>query len=127
MTTARRTQPNVLELDVVFAGTVVVVVVGWDVVVAACACVVVVGGTVVVVVGSVVGGTVVVVGAIEVVVTGVVVVVVSWAAAVPDRTPSSIGAPAIERSSAVVRRETLGIIRPAYGQRLAWTGDHGHT
>ncbi len=75
MTTAKRTQPNVLELDVVLA-TVVVVVVGCDVVVVACARVVVVAGIVVVVVGAVVGGTVVVVvGATVVVVTGAVVVV----------------------------------------------------
>ena len=62
----------------------------------------------VVVVGAVVGGTVVVVvGATVVVVTGTGVVVVSWAAAGPARTPSSIGAPAIARSSAVVRPETF--------------------
>ena len=89
MTTAKRTQPNVLEVDVALAA-VVVVVVGWDVVVVACGRVVVVAGRVVVVVGEVVGGTVVVVvGATVVVVTGaLVVVVVSWAAALPDRTPS---------------------------------------
>ena len=78
---------------------------------------------VVVVVGAVVGGTVVVVvGATVVVVTGAVVVVVSWAAAVPARTPSSIGVPAIARSSAVVRRETFGSIRAAYGQWPARQG-----
>jgi hypothetical protein len=125
MTTAKRTQPNVLELDVL-AGTVVVVVAGWDVVVVACARVVVVAGSVVVVVGAVVGGTVVVVvGATVVVVTGAVVVVVSWAVALPDRTPSRIGVPAMARSSAVVRRETFGAMCPAYGQWLAWKGDHG--
>ena len=125
MTTAKRTQPNVLEFDVVLAAVVVVVVVGCDVVVVACTRVVVVAGSVVVVVGAVVGGTVVVVvGATVVVVTGAVVVVVSWAAAVPDRTPSSIGVPAIARSSAVVRRETFGSIRAAYGQWPARSGDH---
>ena len=125
MTTAKRTHPNVLELDVDFPGTAVVVVVGWDVVVVACARVVVVAGSVVVVVGAVVGGTVVVVvGANVVVVTGAVVVVVSWAAAVPDRTPSSIGVPAIARNSAGMRRETFGIIRTAYGSWLVWKGDH---
>jgi hypothetical protein len=127
MTTAKRTQPNVLELDVDLAA-VVVVVVGWDVVVVGCARVVVVAGTVVVVVGAVVGGTVVVVvGANVVVVTGAVVVVVSWAAAVPDRTPSRTGVAAIARTSAVVRRETFGCIRSAYGQRQAQSGDHGRS
>ena len=122
MTTAKRTQPNVLELDVVLA--TVVVVVGCDVGVVACTRVVVVAGSVVVVVGAVVGGTVVVVvGATVVVVTGAVVVVVSWAAAVPDSTPSSMGVPAIARSSAVVRRETFGSIRAAYGQWPARQGD----
>jgi hypothetical protein len=125
MTTARRTQPNVLELDVVFVGTeVVVVVAGWLVVVA-CGCVVVVGGSVVVVVGAVVGGTVVVVGATVVVVTGAVVVVVSWAAAVPDRTPSRSGVPAMVSSTAVACREPFGSICPAYDQSLTQKGDRG--
>jgi hypothetical protein len=82
-----------------------------------------------VVVGAVVGGTDVVVGATVVVVTGAVVVVVSWALAVPDRTPSRIGILAIARSSAVVRRETFGGIRAAYGQWRARQGTmcaHGH-
>ena len=119
MTTARRIQPNVLELDAVLAGTVVVVVAGWEVVVVVCARVVVVAGSVVVVVGAVVGGTVVVVvGATVVVVAGTVVVVVSWAAAVPDRTPSKSGVAAMASRSAVVRRETLGTILSAYGRRL---------
>ena len=114
-----------MELEVDLA-TVVVVVVGCDVVVVGRARVVVVAGIVVVVVGAVVGGTVVVVvGAAVVVVSGSVVVVVSWAAAVPDRMPSSIGAPAIARSSAVVRREAFGCIRPAYGQSLEWKGTVG--
>ena len=108
MTTAKRTQPSVLEFDVALATVVVVV-----------------AGSVVVVVGAVVGGTVVVVvGATVVVVTGAVVVVVSWAAAVPDRTPSRTGVLAIARSSAVVRRETFGSIRAAYGQWPARQGDH---
>ena len=126
MTTAKRTQPKVLEFDVVLA-VVVVVVAGCDVVVVAWARVVVVAGVVVVVVvGAVVEGTVVVVvvGAAVVVVTGAVVVVVSWAAAVPARTPSSIGVPAIARSSAVIRRETFGSIHAAYGQWPARQGDH---
>jgi hypothetical protein len=126
MTTAKRTQPNVLEVDVALAA-VVVVVVGWDVVVVACGRVVVVAGRVVVVVGEVVGGTVVVVvGATVVVVTGaLVVVVVSWAAALPDRTPSRTGVAAIARISAVVWRETFGCICPAYGHGPARSGDHG--
>jgi hypothetical protein len=125
MTTAKRTQPKVLEFDVVLA-VVVVVVAGCDVVVVAWARVVVVAGVVVVVVvGAVVEGVVVVVvGAAVVVVTGAVVVVVSWAAAVPARTPSSIGVPAIARSSAVIRRETFGSIHAAYGQWPARQGDH---
>jgi F420-dependent oxidoreductase-like protein len=128
MTTAKRTQPNVLELDVALAAVVVVVVVGWDVVVVACGRVVVVAGRVVVVVGAVVGGTVVVVvGATVVVVTGALVVVVSWAAAVPDRTPSRTGVAAIARNSAVVRRETFGCISPAYGHGPARSGDHGRS
>ena len=128
MTTAKRTQPNVLELDVVLAAVVVVVVVAWDVVVVACARVVVVAGTVVVVVGAVVGGTVVVVvGATVVVVTGAVVVVVSWAAAVPDMTPSRTGVAPMARTSAIVRRETFECIHPAYGQWQALSGDHGRS
>jgi hypothetical protein len=125
MTTARRTQPNVLEFDVVLAA-VVVVVVGWDVVVVGCVrVVVVVGATVVVVVGAVVGGTVVVVvGATVVVVTGAVVVV-SWAAAVPDRTPSRTGVAPMARTNAIMRRETFECIHPAYGQWQARSGDHG--
>jgi hypothetical protein len=127
MTTAKRTQPNVLEFDVVLAA--VVVVVGWDVVVVGCArVVVVVGATVVVVVGAVVGGTVVVVvGATVVVVTGAVVVVVSWAAAVPDMTPSRTGVAPMARTSAIVRRETFECIHPAYGQWQALSGDHGRS
>jgi hypothetical protein len=125
MTTAKRTQPKVLELDVVLA-TVVVVVVELDVVVVGCTRVVVVAGSVVVVVGAVVGGTVVVVvGATVVVVTGAVVVVVSWAPAVPDKTPSSIGALAMARSSAAVRRETFESISAAYGQWPARQGTIG--
>jgi hypothetical protein len=126
MTTANRTQPNVLEFEVALATVVVVVLVGCDVVVVACPRVVVVAGrVVVVVVGAVVGGiVVVVVGATVVVVTGTVVVVVSWATAVPARTPSSIEVPAMARSSAVVRRETFGSIRAAYGQWPAQQGDH---
>jgi hypothetical protein len=94
------------------------------VVVVACVRVVVVTGSVVVVVGAVVGGTVVVVvGATVVVVTGAVVVVVSWAPAVPGTRPSNVGVAAMARSSAVVRREALGRISPAYGQWPAGKGD----
>ena len=109
--------------------TVVVVVAGCDVVVS-CARVVVVAGTVVVVVvGAVVGGTVVVVvGARVVVVTGaVVVVVVSWAAATPERTPSTAGVTASERRSAAVRRLTFGCIGPAYDDRLVGGEDPRRT
>jgi hypothetical protein len=127
MTTAKSTQPQVLELEVVLA-TVVVVVVGCDVVVVGRARVVVVAGSVVVVVGAVVGGTVdVVVGAAVVVVTGAVVVVVSCAAAFPDRTPSRIGVALMARTSAAERRETLECMRAAYGHRRPSDVDHGHS
>ena len=106
MTTARRTQPNVLEFDVVLAA--VVVVVGWDVVVVGCVrVVVVVGATVVVVTGA--------------------VVVVSWAAAVPDMTPSRTGVAPMARTNAIMRRETFECIHPAYGQWQALSGDHGRS
>ena len=103
MTTARRTQPQAVELDDVLAAVVVVVVVGCVVVVDGCTRVVVVAGTVVVVAGMVVvvGGTVVVVaGAVVVVVAGaVVVVVVSCAAAALATRPSVIGADVIATTS----------------------------
>ncbi len=94
MTTARRIQPHVFELEDVFAAAVVVVVeVGCEVVVVGRARVVVVAGTVVeVVVGAVVGGTVVVVGGAVVVVSGAdVVVVVSCADALAPGRPSMSG------------------------------------
>jgi hypothetical protein len=121
MTTARSTQPHVLELDVV--GTVVVVV--DDVVVVGRARVVVVAGSDVVVVGAgaVVGGTVVVVGgAAVVVVTGAVVVVVSCAAAAPARTPSMIGVTPSASTSAAERREAFECMGAAYDQPLPQDG-----
>jgi hypothetical protein len=107
MTTARTTQPHVVELDVVEA-TVVVVVLG-------CVEVVVGRARVVGVVGSVVGGSVVVVvGAAVVVVTGaVVVVVVSCAATGPDMTPRMTGEALSASTSAAVRRETFERMGPA--------------
>jgi hypothetical protein len=110
MATARRTQPQVFELDDVEA-FVVVVVVGCDVVVLGRALVVVVAGTVVVVAGTVVvvaGTVVVVVASTEVVVVGAaVVVVVGWAAALVPSSPRLTGtaAKAIRRAA---RRRALG-------------------
>jgi len=110
--TARRTQPQVFELDEVEA--FVVVVVGCDVVVLGRALVVVVAGTVVVVAGTVVvvaGAAVVVVAGAEVVVVVVVgaavVVVVGWAAALVPSSPKLTGtaANAIRRAA---RRRPLG-------------------
>jgi hypothetical protein len=116
MTTARSTQPQVLELDVLLAGTVVVVV-ELDVVVVERVVVVVVAGTVVVVVGAVVGATVVVVGASVVVVTGgASVVVVSAARAVPDRRPSRAGVADRASSSVTAGRTALECIGAAYDQ-----------
>ena len=113
MTTARSTQPHVLELDVALAA-VVVVVVELEVVVVGRACVVVVVGAVVVVVGAVVGGTVVVVGgAAVVVVTGTVVVVVSWAAALTDKTPRMIGVALRAKASAAEWRKPFECMRAA--------------
>jgi hypothetical protein len=89
MARARRTQPQVFELDDVEA--FVVVVVGCDVVVLGRVLVVVVAGTVVVVAGAVVvvaGAVVVVVAGDEVVVVGAaVVVVVGWADALELSSP----------------------------------------
>jgi hypothetical protein len=125
MTTARSTQPHVLELDELLPA-VVVVVVELEVVVVGRARVVVVVGAVVVVVGAVVGGTVVVVvGAAVVDVTGAVVVVVSWAAALPDRTPSMIGVALRAKTSAAERRKPFECMRAAYGQLPACIGDRG--
>jgi hypothetical protein len=94
MARARRTQPQVLELDDVEA--FVVVVVGCDVVVLGRALVVVVAGTVVVVAGAEV-----------VVVDAAVVVVVGWAAALVPSSPKLTGtaAKAIRRAA---QRRALG-------------------
>jgi hypothetical protein len=119
MTTARSTQPQALELEVLFA--TVVVVVELDVVVVGRALVVVVAGSVVVVVGAVVGGTVVV-GASVVVVTGAVVVV-SWAPAGPERTPSRSGVAEIATNNATEERRTVECMEAAYGHRLPRSGD----
>ena len=108
MTTARRTQPQAVELDDVLAAVVLVVVVGCVVVVDGRARVVVVAGTVVVVAGMVVvvGATVVVVaGAVVVVVAGaVVVVVVSCADAALATRPNVIGADVIATTRTVTSR-----------------------
>jgi hypothetical protein len=99
--TARRTQPQVFELDDVEA--FVVVVVGCDVVVLGRVLVVVVAGTVVVVAAAVVvvtGAVVVVAGAV-VVVGAAVVVVVGWADALESSSPmlSGTAAKAIRRAT----------------------------
>ena len=115
-TTARRIQPQAVELDDAFAAVVVDVVVGCEVVVLAWARVVVVAGTVVVVAGTVdvVAGTVVVVvGAVVVVVTGAVVVVVVSSAHAPAGTmPVMIGAEATT-TSATASLRALGSMRAA--------------
>jgi hypothetical protein len=122
MTTARSTQPQVLELDALLAGAVVVVV-ELDVVVVGRARVVVVAGSDVVVV---VGGTVVVVGAsVVVVMGGASVVVVSAAVALPDRRPSRTGVAARARSRAAAWRMALECIGPAYDQPPGRSGDRG--
>jgi hypothetical protein len=106
MTSARRIQPQVFELEDVLAAAVVDVVVdGCEVLVVGRARVVVVAGSVVVVVvGAVVGGTVVVVVGAVVGVRGAdVVVVVSCADARPPKRPSMSGEAARTTSAAASR------------------------
>ena len=119
--TARRTQPQVFELDDVEA--FVVVVVGCDVVVLGRVLVVVVAGTVVVVAGDRGrrgrSAVVVVVGAAVVVVVGAaVVVVVGWAAALVASSPklSGTAAKTIRRAA---RRRALGGMRGSQPGQVA--------
>ena len=66
--------------------------------------------------GAVVGGTVVVVGATVVVVIGAVVVVVSWAAALPERTPIMIGTALRAMTGRGHAAGDIGCMQAAYGQ-----------
>jgi hypothetical protein len=111
MARARRTQPQVFELDDAVA--FVVVVVGCDVVVLGRVLVVVVAGTVVVVTGTVVvvaGAVVVVAGEVVVVVGAAVVVEVGWAAALVPRRPKLSGT-AAKATRRAARRRALGGMR----------------
>ncbi len=119
--TARRTQPQVFELDDVEA--FVVVVVGCVVVVLGRVLVVVVAGTVVVVASDevvVVGAAVVVVvgAAVVVVVGAAVVVVVGWAAALVASSPklSGTAAKTIRRAA---RPRALGGMRGIQARQAA--------